>query len=284
LPFWLSAFVPMDLMVLRVLRLVRFLKLARFSPALSLLGRVIFAERRALMGTVVIVLGLLLLSATAMHLAERTAQPDRFGTIPDAMWWAVQTLTAVGYGDVVPVTPAGRFVGGIVMLLGLGMLALPVSILATGFVAEAHRREFVVSWGMVAHVPLFAELDARGIGEIVALLRAEIVPADTVVARYGEPADAMYFVASGEVLLLEAEPEPIVLRPGDFFGEVALLGERRRRTTAITRSQCHLLVIEAHDFRALLRRRPELGHRIKEHARHAILGDWGHTGAEPDSI
>ena len=284
LPFWLSAFLPMDLMVLRVLRLVRFLKLGRFSPALTLVGRVIYAERRALMATLVIVLGLLLVSATVIHLAEHQAQPEKFGTIPEGLWWAVTTMTTVGYGDAVPVTPLGRFIAGIVMLLGLGMLALPVSILATGFAAEAHRREFVVTWGMVAHVPLFAELDARAIGEIVALLRAEIVPADMVVARRGEPANAMYFVASGEILLLDAQPEPIILRSGDFFGEVALLGERQRRTTAITRAQCHLLVIEANDFRALLRRRPELAHRIKEHARHAILGDWGHTGAEPDSI
>lgn len=279
LPFYLSAFLPIDLMVLRVLRLVRFLKLARFSPALSLLGRVIIAERRALMATLVIVLGLLLVSATAMHLAEQGAQPEKFGTIPDAMWWAITTLTTVGYGDAVPVTPLGRMIGGAVMLLGLGMLAMPVSILATGFVAEAHRREFVITFGMVARVPLFSELDSRAVSEITALLRSEIVPAETIIVRRGERADAMYFIAAGEVVLETAEA-PVHLRHGDFFGEVALLAETTRQATARALTRCDLLVIAADDFRALMRKRPELSFRIREVARHALIGDWGHTGVQ----
>ena len=62
-----------------------------------------------------------------MYLVERGAQPDKFGTIPAAMWWAIATLTTVGYGDVVPITPLGKMLGGVTMLLGLGMIALPVA-------------------------------------------------------------------------------------------------------------------------------------------------------------
>jgi voltage-gated potassium channel len=69
--------------------------------------------------------------ATLMHLVEGAAQPDRFGTIPDAMWWAIITLTTVGYGDVVPITPLGKVVAGVTAIMGIAMLALPVGIIAT---------------------------------------------------------------------------------------------------------------------------------------------------------
>lgn len=278
LPFFVVAVAPADFVVLRVLRLVRFLKLARFSPALGLLGRVFYAERRALFGALIVMTGMLLLSATVMYIIEGPAQPDKFGTIPNAMWWAVVTLTTVGYGDVVPVTVLGRLFGGIVMIMGLGMFALPVSILATGFVNEAHRREFVVTWGRVSAVPIFAELDAHAVGEIVALLRSMIVPPNAVIAHRGEMADAMYFIVAGEVEL-EVEDEPVRLGPGDFFGEVALLDTHARSVNARARTRCDLLVIEADDFRTLMRRRPDLRQRVRATARSCMLGDWGHVQA-----
>ena len=91
-----------------------------------------------------------------MYFLEREAQPDKFGSIPAAAWWALATLTTVGYGDVVPITPWGKLLGGVVMLLGVGMIALPVAIIATGFSQESGRHQFVVTWSMVARVPLFA--------------------------------------------------------------------------------------------------------------------------------
>jgi len=277
LPFFVVAAAPADFVVLRVLRIVRFLKLARFSPALSLLGRVFYAERRALFGALIVMMGVLLLSSTVMYMVEGPTQPDKFGTIPEAMWWGIVTLTTVGYGDAVPVTTLGRMFGGLVMVMGLGMFALPVSILATGFVNEAHRREFVVTWGRVSHVPLFAELDAHAVGEIVELLRSMIVPANSVIAHRGEMADAMYFIVAGEVVLDDV-PEPIKLKAGDFFGEVALLDTHARSVTARAVTRCDLLVISADDFRMLMRRRSELRQRVRATARRCALGDWGHTG------
>ncbi len=87
LPFWLSVFIASDFRVLLVLRLVRFFKLTRYSPAMRSLLDALYAERRALTGCFVILLGTALIAAALMHLAERTAQPDRFGTIPEALWW-----------------------------------------------------------------------------------------------------------------------------------------------------------------------------------------------------
>jgi voltage-gated potassium channel len=88
----------------------------------------------ALLGALLVILILLLFASSGMYLIERHMQPDKFGSIPQAAWWALATLTTVGYGDVVPVTPLGKTLGGVVMLLGVGMIALPnVAIIATGF-------------------------------------------------------------------------------------------------------------------------------------------------------
>jgi hypothetical protein len=134
-----------------------------------------------------------------MHVIERGAQPDKFGTIPDAMWWAIVTLGTIGYGDVVPVTALGRIVASITIFVGLIMIALPIGIIATAFAEEIHRRDFVVTWGMVARVPLFAELEATEIADIMRLLHAQQVEAGDVITRRGELAHSMYFIADGEV-------------------------------------------------------------------------------------
>ena len=126
--------------------------------------------------------GATLISATLIHLAEREAQPDKFGTIPDAMWWSIVTLGTIGYGDVVPITPLGKLVAAMTILWGIVMIALPVGIVATAFSEQIHRRDFVVTWGMVARVPLFSGLDAAAIADIMRLLRAQTVEAGEVAA------------------------------------------------------------------------------------------------------
>ena len=98
----------------------------------------------------IILVLLLFASTTAIYFLERGAQPGKFGSISDSAWWALSTLTTVGYGDIVPVTPLGKLLGGVVMLLGVGMIALPVAIIATGFSQESNRHQFVVTWSMVA--------------------------------------------------------------------------------------------------------------------------------------
>lgn len=262
-PFYLAFLVPVDLRVLRVFRLVRFLKLARYSPALTSLMQVVWTERRALGAALVIVAGALLVSSTLLYYIERHVQPEAFGSVPAAMWWAMATLTTVGYGDVVPVTVAGRIVGGLVMLFGLGMFALPIGIIATGFSQEIHRREFAVTWGMVARVPLFAELDADEIADVMRQLHAIQLPAGALLARAGEPADGMYFVVSGEVEV-HVPGGPVVLREGDFFGEVALLGETPRNYDITVRRPAKLLKLASDDFASLCLRNPAILEKVRE--------------------
>jgi voltage-gated potassium channel len=272
LPFWLALIVPADLRVVLVFRIVRFLKLARYSPAMRSLLDVLYSERRALAGCFVLLLGATLIVASIMHVIERNVQPDKFGTIPDAMWWAIVTLGTIGYGDVVPVTALGRVIASFTIFLGLIMVALPIGIVSTAFADEIHRRDFVVTWSMVARVPLFAELRASEIADIMRLLRAQQVEPGATIARRGEPAHSMYFVATGEVEI-ELKEQRIQFGPGHFFGEVAVLRRARRSATVVATTRTRLLVLDAHDLHALMEREPRIAERIREVVRNRIGRD-----------
>ncbi len=263
LPFYLGLFLPGDFRVLLLLRLARFFKLARYSPGMRSLAAALQAERKALGASAVIIFGVILVMASAMHIAEHAAQPDKFGSIPDSMWWAVVTITTVGYGDVVPITVVGRVIAGVTAFMGFLLLALPVGIVATAFAEEIHRREFVVTWSMIAHVPLFATLDASEIAEIMHYLRAQTVPAGTVVVRRGEEAHCMYFVAAGEVEV-ELPHNPVRLGEGQFFGEIAVMRKTRRAATVRTTIPSKLLVLDAGDLGTLMARNPEIARRIED--------------------
>ena len=140
LPFYLSLYVSIDLRFLRGLRLLRLFKLTRYSPALGAMLDVIQDESEALLAALVILLIMLVMAATGIYLLENELQPDVFGSIPAAMWWAIVTLTTLGYGDVVPITTGGKMFGGLIGLIGIGMIALPAAIMASGFAQSVHRR------------------------------------------------------------------------------------------------------------------------------------------------
>lgn len=261
-PSYLTLIMPAaDTRVLRVFRLLRFLKLVRFSPALTTLSRALYDERRALVGALILMVGTAVFSGAVMHAIEGHAQPEKFGTIPDAMWWALATLTTIGYGDAVPVTPFGKIFGACVMIFGLGLFALPIGIIATAFVNEIHRRDFVVTWGMVARVPLFAALDAGSISEVMKIMRTRMVPPGTVLAAKGEEAEGMYFIADGEIQI-RLRRRTITLGPGDFFGEVALIKKVERMGTVRAVTRANLMMIDSADFESLLLRNAELRERI----------------------
>jgi len=272
LPFWFALVLPADLRVFLVFRMVRFLKLARYSPAMRSLLDALYNERRALFGCFVILLGATLVAASIMHVIEGHAQPDKFGTIPDAMWWAIVTLGTIGYGDVVPVTAFGRVVASITIFAGLIMVALPIGIVATAFADEVHRRDFVVTWGMVARVPLFADLQATEIADIMRLLHAQQVEPGDVIVRRGEPAHSMYFIAAGEVEI-ELKHKRVRLGAGHFFGEVAALHRTRRSATVTAVTRTGLLVLDAHDLHVLMDREPRIAEHIREVARARVGGD-----------
>ena len=262
LPFWLAIFFQADLRFLTVFRFIRFLKLARHSAAMRSLLNAIYSERRALLGGIVILVGTMMITASIMHLAEKDAQPDKFGTIPDAMWWAIVTLGTVGYGDVVPVTQFGKLVAGVTILFGLMMVALPVGIISTAFANEIHRRDFVVTWGMVARFPLFSGLTAAEIADVIKLLRAQIFEPGDVIIRQGEPGHSMFFIAGGEVEI-ELPKKRVRIGAGNFFGEMAVLKNAKRSATVTAGSRANLLVLEAHDLRALMNREPRIAERIR---------------------
>jgi voltage-gated potassium channel len=269
LPLWLSVFIASDFRILLVLRLVRFFKLTRYSPAMRSLLDALYSERRALAGCFVILLGTALIAAALMHLAERTAQPDRFGTIPDALWWAIVTLGTIGYGDVVPVTALGRVLASFTIFAGLLMMALPVGIFATAFANEVHRRDFIITWGLVARIPLFRTLTASEIADVMTMLRAKKVDSGTVIARRGEPAHAMYLIADGEVEV-KLRHKHLRLGAGQFFGEIAALRRTRRSATVTAVTPTRLLVLDALDLHALMDRQPALAARIEEAAREKL--------------
>jgi hypothetical protein len=112
-----------------------------------------------------------------------------------AMWWAIVTLGPVGYGDVVPIMPVGRMIAAVTICAGFIMIAMSIGIVATGFSREIHRRDFVVTWNMVARVPLFADLYAGEIADIMERLRSQTIESGATIGGRGEPAHSMYFIA-----------------------------------------------------------------------------------------
>jgi voltage-gated potassium channel len=269
LPFWLPFVVAADFKALLVLRLVRFFKLTRYSPAMRSLLEALYAERRALIGCFVILCGTTLIAAALMHLAEGRTQPDKFGTIPDAMWWAIVTLGTIGYGDAVPITAAGRLIAGLTIFASFLMVALPVGIVATAFANEVHRRDFIVTWGQVARIPLFSELSAVQIADVMKILRAQKVDQGTVIARRGEAAHSMYLIVDGEVEI-KLRHKHVHLGTGDFFGEVAALRRSRRSATVVALRPTRLLALDAADLHSLMDREPQISARIWDAARERL--------------
>lgn len=147
LPFYvgfITAIVGIDLRVLRIFRLFRFFrlaKLARYSRAIRAIGSALYTRREELVVTVVIIFLLLVLASSAMYFAEHGTQPDKFSSIPASMWWAVATLSTVGYGDVVPMTPVGRLLAAVIAFLGIGIFALPTGILGSAFVEQMEKHK-----------------------------------------------------------------------------------------------------------------------------------------------
>ena len=142
-PFYIAAagLIPAsDLRFLRALRLLRVLKLTRYSAAFETLGAVFRENARAFAAAFFVLIFVMLVAATGMYLFEREAQPQAFSSIPASMWWAFATLTTVGYGDITPITPAGKVFGAMISVVGIAMVALPTGILASAFSEQIRRR------------------------------------------------------------------------------------------------------------------------------------------------
>ena len=122
-----------DLRFIRALRIIRLLKFSRYSSSINNLLSIIWNQRRSFGAAYFILFIALIISSSGMYLVEKDVQPEKFGSIPHAMWWAIVTLTSVGYGDVTPITSMGKFFGSVIIILGILTVALPSGILAAAF-------------------------------------------------------------------------------------------------------------------------------------------------------
>jgi len=143
LPFF-CPFLGMDLRGLRSLRLLRILRIAkvgRYYSSLNLIKQVIRSKKEELVLTLALLILLLIMASSLLYYCENEAQPDKFSSIPATMWWAVATLTTVGYGDIFPITAIGKFCASSIAILGIGVFALPTGILGAGFVEVIQERK-----------------------------------------------------------------------------------------------------------------------------------------------
>jgi len=138
-PFYLAFLFNIDLRFLRVLRLLRIFKLTRYSEAMTTLLKVLKDEMSSFAAAIFIMLVIMIIAASGIFLVEHDHQPEVYGSIPQSMWWSIVTLTTVGYGDVYPVTTVGKFFAAVIMVAGVGLVALPTGILASGFSDNLHR-------------------------------------------------------------------------------------------------------------------------------------------------
>src|SRR3954451_7911854 len=263
-PSIINVFIPsaLDLRILRLFRLLRLMKIARYSPALSTLIEVIKAERRALLGTLLLILSIMVLSAYTMYVVEGPIQPAKFGSLPSSLYWAVTTLTTTGYGDITPVTALGRIVAGVTRMIGLGPFALPVGIVATNFVTEIHRRDFVVTWSMISHLPLFEGFSAAAISDVMNVLRSRMVREHAQLTLSGADGAEMFFIISGAAKA-DYGRRSVVLGAGDFFGETAVLSAAPYDCTVVARSNMRVLTLSHSDFQELTRKHSKLKRRFE---------------------
>jgi voltage-gated potassium channel len=246
------------------------LKVVPGIPGLRQLRRVLVQESGPLLSVLVIFLMVLFLASVAVYFLERDVQPATFGSVPAAMWWAVVTLTTVGYGDIVPITVLGRMIAALVMICGLGVFGLWTGILATGFAAETRRDNFLKTWDSVTKVPFFAALGPSAIADVTHMLRTMDLPPRTMIIRKGQTGDCMYFIAAGEVEV-DLPGKKVQLSEGAFFGEMALLGNNLRSANITTTRLSKLLVLDLVDFRLLMARHPDLAETIDVEAKRRAL-------------
>jgi voltage-gated potassium channel len=262
-PSYLGLFFGIDLRVLRIFRLFRLLKLARYSQALQALLGVLLAERSALLASTILLLGTMCLFGELMHLVEGKVQPNTLGTMPGAMYWALTTLTTVGYGDIAPQTPLGKFLACVTMVTGLALFALPVGIIANGFVTGLSRRRFAITWNMLRRQPLFHGLDMDTLHTILEVPTASIVREHAHVTVAGREAGEFYLVVAGQARI-EHDDQPVKLEPGDMIGIEALDHASTYRETVTAETDLRVMAFPADELRRLCRKYPILRARMDE--------------------
>src|SRR5439155_768399 len=189
--------------------------------------------------------------------------PRKLSPAQDRIEYALSSLGIIDLLAFLPVSIA--LVAGqrsLLVLFGV----LPLAIISTAFADEVRRRDFVVTWGMLARVPLFSHLSATEIADIMRLLRARTIEAGEVLVWRGDPASSMYFITAGEVEI-ELPNQRVRLSDGTFFGEIALLHRTKRSGTGTATRKTRLLALDAQDFHALIERMPALAAHVQKTAK-----------------
>ncbi len=278
-PFFIFSFGGADVRTMVLVRLMRLFKLGRYSTGFQSLFEAIRRERHALLASILILTSIVLVAASLAYIAERHVQPDDFGSIPRAIWWAIETVTTVGYGDVVPKTLAGHIIGGITMITGILMIALPIAIIGSSFAEVIRQRSFVVTFGLVVRMPMFASLSSEVLHDLLPILRAMTVEAGTAIIEPGEGDESLYGVAEGVVELDTADGRRR-LTIGDSFGASADITDKSRPDPALALTRVKLLAIDRIDLIHLVARYPGLAGRLKPDVQAGVMMD---DGAEHDA-
>ncbi|MBN2353578.1 MAG: ion transporter [Spirochaetales bacterium] len=156
LPFYLPFLIPIDLRFLRILRLTRIFrvfKIQRYSKSLSVIAKVLKNKKEQLLVTIFITLLLIVFASTVMYYIENEVQPKAFPNILATFWWAVATLTTIGYGDVYPITDLGRLLSAVIAILGIGLVALPTGLISSGFIEELSKNKKKVKEERIKYCP-----------------------------------------------------------------------------------------------------------------------------------
>jgi voltage-gated potassium channel len=273
-PSILGLFFGLDLRVLRIFRLFRLLKLARYSQALQALLNVLFVERSALLASAILLLAFTCLAGEVMYLVEGSVQPKALGTMPGAMYWALTTLTTVGYGDISPITPLGKLIAGVTMIAGLALFSLPVGIIANGFVTGLSRRRFAITWSMLRRQPLFSGFDADSMTEVLAAPTAAIVREHAHLVVEGKEADELFLIVSGTARA-ELDDGERDLGPGDVVGAETLHHLAKYRRTVTAETDMKVMAFPGDELRRLCRKFPILRERVE-----AVLAQDGPRESE----
>lgn len=261
-PFLLGLFFDLNVKTLVLLRLLRLFKLGRYSTGFQSLMEAVRRERQALLASFLVLFSVVLIAASLAYEVERSTQPEAFGSIPAAVWWALETVTTVGYGDVVPKTLPGRIIGGLTMITGILMIALPVAIIGSSFAEVVRQRSFVITFGLLARMQVFAGLPADMLSDLLGILRAMTLESGTPIISADGNDDGLYVIAAG-VVELDDNGERRRLGAGGVFGTGPDPNAVGSRLPALAMTRVKLLAIERTDLLDIVARYPDLASRLR---------------------